>query len=203
MTSMTKIRRTVVVGVPEDIKYVKDLQNRWTNNIGFLPACALERYLDRRQILIVRENDEPAGYLIWTFRKDGIVRIPQVAIEHELLRSTIGSKIMTHLRRAADRGHCSIIRLRSRSDLPANQFWPTLGFKPTSVVAHPTTRGLPLIEWTNQLMDAATIAHTLATAGKPFRRSRGAPAPCVDMPTLLGAPDADECGTVAVQAETA
>lgn len=174
---MRKNNRTVEPATPADLKYLIHLQKAWSNNVGFLPRCAFERYIDLRQILLVRENDAPAGYLIWTFRRDGVVRIPQVAVDFDLLRTTLGTKIVQHVKRAAIRGHCSILRLKSRSDLSANRFWPTVGFQPTAVITHPTHRGLPLLEWTAQLTDAATIAHTLATAGRPFKRSKHAVQP--------------------------
>lgn len=174
-------RRTIRPAVPIDIRYLVHLQAKWTNNLGFLPRCALERYIDNRQVLTVLENNEPAGYLIWTFRKDGIVRIPQVAIDPELLRTTLGTKVMNHIRRAAVAGHCSIIRLKSRSDLKANQFWPGLGFRVTGVIARPSTRGLPLIEWTNELIPASEIAQIMQPTAKPQRLYRNRPKPHVKL----------------------
>lgn len=174
-STASKQNRTVRTGTIRDLAYLSDLQSRWSQNVGFLPRCVLERYLDREQVYLVAENTQQAGYLIWTFRPDGLVRILQVAIEPELLRTTLGTKVMRSLERRAITGNCSVIRLKSRSDLPANQFWPMFGFKPTAVIARPSNRGLPLIEWTLQLLDPATIAHAIATNGRPFRKGRTEP----------------------------
>jgi hypothetical protein len=65
--------------------------------------------------------------LIWTFRPDGLVRLPQVAISPELLRTTLGTRLMRSLipfrssRKQilarlwiqADRGHCTSINPRA------------------------------------------------------------------------------------------
>jgi hypothetical protein len=110
-----------------------------------------------------------AGYLIWTFRKDGLVRLPQVAIEPELLRTTLGTRIMNRIEKAAIAGDCSIIRLRSRSDLNANTFWPALGFSLTATLARPSHRGLPLLEWTKQILPTTELARIL-TAGRRAER---------------------------------
>lgn len=171
-SSTSTRNRTVRTGTIQDLPYLTDLQSRWSQNVGFLPRCVLERYLERQQVYLVAENTQHAGYLLWTFRPDGLVRVLQVAIEPELLRTTLGSKVMRSLERRAIASNCSIIRLKSRSDLPANQFWPLFGFKPTAIVARPSNRGLPLIEWTLQLLDPATIALALATNGRPFRKGR-------------------------------
>lgn len=167
--------RSIRRGQTSDLTYLCHLQKQWASNVGFLPNTALARYLRTDQVLIVDEGGDNAGYLIWTFRKDGLVRIPQVAISPELLRSTLGTRILNSIVRSARRHHCSILRLKSRSDLAANKFWPGFGFKPTAVIARPTTRGLPLIEWTLQLTDAATIAHMLATGGRPFKLGKTPP----------------------------
>ncbi len=167
--------RSIRTGNTNDLNYLKALQKQWSANVGFLPAVALKRYLDNKQVLLIDEGGLEAGYLIWTFRNDGLVRIPQVAISPELLRTTLGTKAINTIIRSARRSHCSIIRLTSRSDLPANKFWPLFGFKPTAAIARPTTRGLPLIEWTLQLVDTATIAHMLATGGRPFKLGKALP----------------------------
>lgn len=167
--------RSIRTGTTADLSYLKALQKQWSANVGFLPAVALNRYLESRQVLLIDEGGLEAGYLIWTFRKDGLVRIPQMAISPELLRTTLGTKAINSIIRSARRTHCSVLRLTSRSDLPANSFWPNFGFKPTAAIARPTTRGLPLIEWTLQLTDAATIAHMLATGGRPFKPGKSPP----------------------------
>lgn len=176
--------RSIRRGQASDLSYLTMLQKRWASNVGFLPAVALARYLRTEQTLIVLENGCPAGYLIWTFRGDGLVRIPQVAISPDLLRTTLGTRILTSITKQARKHHCSVVRLKSRSNLAANKFWPGFGFVPTAVIARPTTRGLPLIEWTLQLTDSAAIAHMLATGGRPFRIGKAPPptAPTGDTP---------------------
>jgi len=178
--SMTAPVRSVRVAVASDLSFLVDLQKRWSNNLGFLTRPALAQYIQDAQALLVVENGQPAGYLTWTCTRIGLLRIPQVALDPAVLRSTIGTKIVNHLKRAAIRGDCSIIRLRSRSDLPANLFWPTLGFRMSGVFANPSKRNLPLFEWTMPLLSPDDIATGLLTAGKSFRpllRSRSKPNP--------------------------
>jgi len=161
--------QTVKLAVDSDLSFLVSLQRTWANNVGFLPKAALLRYVNLNQCLVVFKNGQHAGYVNWCARKDGLLTIPQVAIEPTLLRTTLGTKIVRTLKRAAKRGNCSHLRLRSRSDLPCNKFWPEHGFIPTTVIVRPTARGLPLIEWTCSLLEPAYIAHILATGGKPFR----------------------------------
>lgn len=167
--SSSEPTRTVRVARPSDLSFVLHLQKTWSNNVGFLTKAAHTDYLDTKQTLLILENGSPAGYLNWTCTRAGLVRIPQLALEPELLRTTIGTKIMRHLRRAAVRGNCSIIRARSRSDLPVNLFWPQLGFSLTATFLNPTTRGLPLFEWTCPLIDSTDLIQGLITAGKSLR----------------------------------
>ena len=147
-------QRTVRPATSKDIKFVIGLQRRWANTVGFLPACAHERYIDAGHVLLVLENDEPAGFLNFTVTTKGLLRLPQVAIHPDLLRTTLGSKIMRALIRTAERRNMGAIRLTSRADLQANLFWPTLGFKPTAILTPKTTRNKPHIEWTKQLANS-------------------------------------------------
>ncbi len=162
-------RRSIRIARQSDLSFILQLQKTWSNNVGFLPACAFERYIEARQILAVTEGGDLAGYLIWTFRKDGLVRLPQVAIEPELLRTTLGTRLMNRIESAARAGDCSVIRLTSRSDLHANTFWPELGFILTATLARPSNRGLPLLEWTKQILPTTELARIL-TAGKRAQR---------------------------------
>ncbi len=145
------------------------LQARWSNNVGFLSRTALSDYIERKQLLIVRENGQPAGYLNWSCTKTGLVRVIQLALEPEVLRTHIGTKIVKHLVRAGQQGCCSIIRLKGRSNLDAHFLWPTLGFALTATFLNPTARALPLLEWTYPLLAQSDIVQGLVTRGKSFR----------------------------------
>ena len=168
LASVPGSRRSIRPATSTDLSYLEHLQAKWSNNLGFLPRPALQRYIDQHSILIVNEHTQHAGYLAWCMRTDGVVTIPQVAIEPELLRTTLGTRLLNRIARAAMNGHCSVLRLRSRSDLPANSFWPTQGFTITAVIARPTTRGLPIIEWSRPLLSPTDIA----TALNPNVRTR-------------------------------
>lgn len=161
--------RSIRIAKSSDLSFILKLQKTWSNNVGFLPKCAFERYIEARQVLAVTQGGELAGYLIWTFRKDGLVRLPQVAIEPELLRTTLGTRLMHRIETAARKGECSVIRLTSRSDLHANTFWPELGFILTATLARPSHRGLPLLEWTKQILPTTELARVL-TAGRRAER---------------------------------
>lgn len=167
--------RSIRVARDADLAFLLHLQKRWSGNVGFLPSAAFNRYIDNGQIFLVNERSQHAGYLIWTWRPDGLVRLPQVAIEPDLLRTTLGTRLMRLLVKQARSHHCSVIRLSSRTDLPANHFWPEFGFQPTAVIARPTTRGLPIIEWTLQLADTATITAAVAAGLRPFRIGKRQP----------------------------
>ena len=161
--------RTVQVARDTDLAFVVHLQKVWSDNVGFLTRAALKEYIRSKQLLLVYENAAPAGYLSWTCTAKGLVRLQQVAIDAELLRTTLGTKIMRHISRAGIRGNCSIVRLRSRSDLPANLFWPELGFTLTATFLNRTKRLLPLLEWTFPLFDPSVIAQGILTSGASFR----------------------------------
>lgn len=158
--SASRPYKNVHVATLSDLTFLLDLQRKWSNNVGFLPRACFERYIASHQILLVTENDTPAGYLSWTYSPSGLLRLPQVAVHPDLLRTTIGTKLMRHVIRAATRRGASLVRLTSRSDLPANEFWPEFGFRCTAILTPRTTRNRPLLEWSLPLIsaDAFTVA---------------------------------------------
>jgi len=180
--------RTIRLANESDLTFVQHLQRTWSNNLGFLPTSALQRYLRLRQCLLVLENDTPAGYLNWSLSRKGLLRIIQVAIDPDLLRTTLGTKVMRHVERAAHRGHCSALRLTSRVDLPANQFWPILTFQPTAVLQPRTTRNQPHIEWTKPLLSPANIAAILTAPNRHPHTKRLHSQPYVDLSETPAAP---------------
>lgn len=153
--------RTIRVATEEDVRFCEALQLMHSDSLGFLPTDTHRRYCDARQVLIVEENAWPAGFVNFIPAKTGVLRIPQVAIHIDLLNTRLGSLLVGQLRLAAQAGGCTMIRLTTRSDLPANAVWPKLGFIPTGYQTPINTRRRPLIEWTLPLYRPEDLAAAL------------------------------------------
>lgn len=145
------ITRAVRLATLADLSFVNAQQKAWSGNVGFLPSQTFERYIERGQIIIAEENGWPAGYISFCGSSKGLVRVLQVAVHHDLLREHVGTDMMRIIQQHAESNGASITRLTCRDGLPANDFWPTIGFVQTAVYARRTTRRRLLREWTKQL----------------------------------------------------
>ncbi len=172
----------ITIARSSDLSFVMHLQRTWSNQVGFLPKPALERYIDNRAILLVHENDQPAGYLSWQLTRKGLLRLMQIAVHPDLLRDRLGSDVMTYIETAAKKGHCSTVRFQTRIDLDANLFCNTLSYRPTAIFQHPTARKRPLIEWTKCLIDPCIITEALFTKSKRYQRRKAIPEPSIAHP---------------------
>lgn len=147
----------IQIATPNDLPYLHRLQKIWGKNLGYLHKAILHNLIDARCAWTIDHNTQDAGYMLIYPRKSGILRVVQLAIEPELLRTTLGTQLMETLITAAAQHGATTIRLESRQDLHANDFWPTLGFTHTA-----TTRSknpnIPLkLEWTLPLQSALIL----------------------------------------------
>jgi hypothetical protein len=115
--------------------YVRHLQDRYRDSVGFLPTMALHEYQNRRQLWLARENGSPCGYLAWgSFRGNRPVRDPttikiiQACIDYQAQRLTHATQLVHHLERLTVRAGIPTVSLWCADDLPANQFWSALGY---------------------------------------------------------------------------
>lgn len=138
----------VRIATTADLRFIVDLQKRWSNALGFLPRCTHSRYIDARRVIVIEENDTPAGFCNWTCTRNGLIRLPQVAIHPDLLNNGLGSNLVKHLMQYALSHNATTLRLTSRERLDCNNVWPKIGFKPTAIFTPQNARHLPLIEWT-------------------------------------------------------
>lgn len=176
----------VEIATNESLKFVEHLQRQWSNEVGFLPRSALKRYVQGGNVLLVRENQQYAGYLLWQLTKKGLLRVVQLAVEPELLRGRMGSDIMTYIEDAARRGSCSIVRLQTRIDIDANMFFNEIGYKTTAIFQRPTTRKRPLIEWTKTLTDVAELTDALVGRKIKWKRRKTVAEPSIiHLPTTI------------------
>lgn len=118
----------ITVATERDINVIIDLQERWRKDLGRLPRSAHGDHIKRGDTFLVTHNGQEAGYVVAHCGKDGRTNVLQVAVHHELLRSTLGTQLMDHIRRHAIAHNQLSIHLRTRIDLPANLFWPTINY---------------------------------------------------------------------------
>lgn len=126
--------RGVRYGIAADVPYLLHLQNKHKHAVGYAPNGALIDRVQTNRIIVLLENDVPAGYLNFTHRLDGITHVSQVAIDDGVWRTRAGTLIMRTLIDSALDGASVAITLKSALDLEANFFWPTLGFLPNGIV---------------------------------------------------------------------
>lgn len=150
--------RIVRIGLIRDLSYVVSLQKKWSNELGFLPRLGLRRFLKRRTALIVEERGLPAGYVLLYPNEIGVGSIVQCAVDPEVLRTTIGTELVRRVTSMALERECFLLRLGCREDLPANEFWRTMGFHLGGVKRCANARGRRVLLYGKELRDFNSMA---------------------------------------------
>lgn len=169
-------RSNVRIATPADLSFVKHLQKRFSNQLGFLPTAAIEWYLSAGRVTLVLENQEPAGYLLGRRRLrclPAVVPITQAAVCFDAQRRAHGVELVNAAAAAAAADGRTMLQAWCRSDLEANDFWAAVGFTAIALRRPPTSRGLPLILWRRPLSTAAfpSLLHLPTAAGHQARRT--------------------------------
>jgi N-acetylglutamate synthase-like GNAT family acetyltransferase len=118
-----------------DLSFILHLQRRFTNEVGFLPTAALEDWIDRRAVVLVEENAEPAGYAVVRPRVNSARwcrPVSQIAVAMDARRRHLGFALLAHVARHAQADLLEAIQCWTATDLEAVDFFKTAGF---SIVA--------------------------------------------------------------------
>jgi ribosomal protein S18 acetylase RimI-like enzyme len=110
------------------LPYVLDLARRHYEEIGFIPKPRLEQYQREGQLWTESENGEPCGFLVWG---NGwpILRVYQVCIQYDAQRRLHGALLISRLIQKAEREGYESISCWVADDIPANEFWQSMGFR--------------------------------------------------------------------------
>lgn len=112
--------------------------------ISFIPDTTLrDRYIAKhRYILQSSERGQPVGYLLYGALNYGQpVIISQACIQYEKRLRGYGEAAFTELTRRARLTGASSIHLTVAEDLPAVQFWQSVGFRVVKVFYDGNRRG--------------------------------------------------------------
>lgn len=157
----------------DDCAYERHLAKKFTDQLGFLPQLALEWYADRGLVWRIRENDDPAGFLVARLdysadpRLAGII---QAAIDFHAQRRRNGLALVEHAAAMATAAGKTVMQCWCAADLPANEFWRAAGFIATTTRPGGKSRNRKLILWRRPLDQRADI---LAPATHDPRRGPG------------------------------
>ena len=108
-----------------------------TNELGFIPNTTIKsRYIAKsRFILQYNERGYPVGYLLHGALNYGQpVVISQACIQYEKRLRGYGEMTFRELLNRAEWANVSSIHLAVAADLPAVQFWQSLGFQVREIV---------------------------------------------------------------------
>ena len=124
----TDVQGEITIATERDMSAIIDLQERWKDDVGRLTRSAHGDHMHRGDTFLVTHNGQHAGYVVAHHGSDARTNILQVAVHADLLRTTLGTQLMNRILHRAIGHHQLTISLRTRVDLPANLFWPEVGY---------------------------------------------------------------------------
>lgn len=137
-----------------DLKFVVDLQKKFSNEVGFIPKAGIEFYCEQGLVRLVCENDEPAGYILGRekFRwSSSYAPITQAAVAMDAQRRHLGIALVNELARSAKQAGQLAIQATCKADLEANAFWFAAGFEEIWRLKRETADKVERIVWRRSL----------------------------------------------------
>jgi len=106
--------------------FCEALRSRDSDALGYVPAVAYHDALTRGRLELETENDEPCGFAFWGRRKN-LVRIYQCVIAHDARRVLHATRLVARTLALPGARGATELALRVATDLPANEFWQSIG----------------------------------------------------------------------------
>ena len=130
---------------PTDLNAVDDLMKRYSKTLGFLPLEALRDFFKKEGVLGAKTSDgHLIGYILYAAYPD-YYRITQLCVLENFRRQGIAKRLVESLKETITTQ--KRIQLRCRSDFPAHEMWPELGFVPLDESPGRSAAGRPLTHW--------------------------------------------------------
>lgn len=152
--------RTIRIANQADLKFVLDLQRKFSNQIGYLPAGPTNRELERGRILVGELNATEAGMLLWQPQFVGQPKtagIIQAAVAMDAQKRYLGLRLVSEVIDTATKNGSTILQAWCRSDLESNAFWQALGFLTVATRPGGTSKGKPHLLWRLALNQTANL----------------------------------------------
>lgn len=107
-------------------KFIRSSAKSETNTIGFLPWCAVERYIERGTVAAAITNDDVVAWVVWGSHA-AAHRVYQIFTRRDARRFDFGRDLMVYIDTKIH--DTKEITCWCADDLESNFFWSALGFK--------------------------------------------------------------------------
>lgn len=161
----------IQIAQAKDLRFIRDLQRKYTGSIGFIPSAATERELHRGNVLHGSLNADDAGFLLIhpnLAYQTNVAVIVQAAVRMDAQRQAVGLELVKRAASMAhDRGQ-TVLQASCREDLASNLFWAAADFKAIGTKPGGLERDQRLIIWRKALIegiDLESIAEEHYTRG--------------------------------------
>ena len=152
----------ITVATPADLLFIRDLQRRFSNQIGFFPTVATERELERGNVLTGTLNDDNAGFLLIRPAlscQPTTATIIQAAVRMDAQRWGVGLALVEQAASAAIARGQTILQASCRQSLEANLFWPAAGFVAVATRQGGNAHAEQIIIWRKPLVQGVNLAN--------------------------------------------
>ena len=155
-----------------DRSYMTHLAKQFPVALGFIPDSAVQTLIDARSVWVAREAGQHAGYILARPRlstSPTVRPIIQACVDFSAQRRHIGIALLDALANDARDQRISVLTAWCRSELAANEFWRSAGFREIATRPGGKKSGGVLRLWARQLGQIDMAALLL----KPNDRPRG------------------------------
>jgi ribosomal protein S18 acetylase RimI-like enzyme len=134
--------------VAEDLDAVKALADEFKHQLGFVRHTALERSIERSEILVAIERKKAIGFVEYHHRLDGQTTLYHIAVDKSSQGRGVGRALLERLYSEARANSALQICLKCPNDLPANEFYPRCQYRLQETL---NGRKRPLNVWVREL----------------------------------------------------
>ena len=157
------------LATPADVDAIKRTADECRAELGFHTRQSFLECVEKHELLVAVLNGQPAGFLRYHQTRAGHTTLREVATCQIFRGRGIGRALVKRLIAEARNTNSPLIRLSCPVELPANEFYRSLGFRRTHRRSKPG-KSRPLYQWELSLR-AGAASRICRLADKCCKRS--------------------------------
>jgi ribosomal protein S18 acetylase RimI-like enzyme len=118
-----------------EIDAIKQIADAHRHELGFLRRPALLEAIERQELLVAQDSSGIVGFVEYRHRRDQQTTLYNLVVRPDHLRQGIGRALTLAMETEAQHRAKSWILLKCPEDLPANEFYASIGYEKIGVGA--------------------------------------------------------------------